>query len=207
MGEEAKCIVGFAGHMIDRPDRKRPRFPPRAEDAVRLEIRNSLSRHIPMVAVSSAACGGDIIFAEESIDLKIPLYIILPFEDRQDFINRSVKYAGSEWVGRFGFVCSKAKEVLFVNPGGFQKEDDFEENQHAIIFFAFGYSQASRIQVVNLILYDPLQIEDNPEGTKNFTRSFLDLSHALGIPCEEIRMDTLRETALRNREEVNDDRY
>jgi hypothetical protein len=171
----APCIMGFAGHMIDSDDREVPRFPRSAESQVRFAIRDCINRYQPQIAVSSAACGGDIIFAEETIALGIPTYIILPFEDQEEFINHSVYFAKDNWVERFYEVIKAAKQVFYVNPRGFESNKDFEENQHAIIFFSLGIQQNLNFQIVNLILYDDKAPGDGPGGTQ----SFLDLCEGL----------------------------
>jgi len=169
------CLMGFAGHMIDDARRKIPRFPPSAESGVRIAIRERLDRYRPKIAVSSAACGGDIIFAEETINLGIPTYIILPFEDNKEFERLSVAFAKKFWVKRFHKVLERAEKIFYVNPGGYESNKDFEENQHAIIFFCLGIQQILKIQIVNIILYDDLAPGDNPGGT----RSFLELCESL----------------------------
>ncbi len=169
--EVARCVMGFVGHMIDRPPRVFPRFPEAAEPMARAAIREVLQRYEPEAAVSSAACGGDIIFAEEALSLRISTYIILPFADEQKFIELSVAYPGADWVERFHNVCRGAAAVFQVSPGGYRGPADFEANQQAVIFFTLGYSKAVGVQIVNLVLYDDTQPFDGPYGTT----SFLDL--------------------------------
>lgn len=181
----AKCIMGFAGHMIDQPSRSSPRFPESVESKVRAAIRDALLRYQPQIAVSSAACGGDIIFAEEALNLNIPTYIILPFEDKEEFIKMSVICAGEHWRKRFHAICSKSKRVCYVRAGGYTGEKDFEGNQHAVVFFTLGFSEAVNMQIMNLILYDDTQPGDGPGGTK----SFLDLCKGL----ERLGFDILYE--------------
>jgi hypothetical protein len=200
--EVARYIMGFAGHMIDRPPRVSPRFPKAAEPMVRAAIREALQRYKPEVAVSSAACGGDIIFAEEALSLRIPTYIILPFADEEKFIELSVSYPGMDWVERFHNVCRGAAGVFYVNSGSYRSTADFEENQHAIIFFTLGYSMAVGIQVVNLILYDDTEPFDGPYGTT----SFLDLCTGLkqlgfGLSLERIDMAKIR-NSITNQEKI-----
>lgn len=179
MGMIARCIMGFAGHMIDDPQRPVPRFPPAAEPMVRSAIRECLERYQPEIALSSAACGGDIIFAEEAIELKIPIYIILPFEDIGEFITQSVSFPkdGKRWVKRFYNVLKGAKQIFYVNPGTYDSPKDFEETQHAIIFFSLGLQETLKIQIVNIILYDDLDPTSKKTGGTN---SFLEL-------CEQLK--------------------
>jgi len=185
---EVDCILAFAGHMIDQPNRPSPRFPPWAESAVRSEIHKAITRLSPVVGISSAACGGDIIFAEVILERKIPLYVILPFQDREDFINRSVGFAGEEWVRRFRKVCNQAASPpYFAKPGGHKHDRDFEDSQRAVIFFALGFAAAMNMQPICLLLYDDTQPGDEVGGT----RSFLELCINLEIPYEIIDIKTI----------------
>lgn len=183
-----RCVVAFAGHMIDQPTRNSPRFPPWAEEAVQIAVREAIARLSPTVAASSAACGGDIIFAEEILRQKIPLYVILPFKDRENFIQHSVAYAGEKWVDRFKNVCNDAESVYFVKPGPYEADRDFLDNQHAIIFFAQGLAAAARMDLTCLILFDDTQPGDGIGGTV----SFFKLLNGLGIEFDAINMATVR---------------
>jgi len=185
--------MGFAGHMIDRPLRQTPRFPPIIEPGVRLAIQEKLNAYQPELAVSSAACGGDIIFIEEALKNNIPTFIILPFEDRDDFIGHSIAYAGSDWVDRFNNICSKVLRVFYVNPGGYNTDSDFEENQHAIVFFTLGFSRALNVQTIHLLLFDETQPVDGTGGTK----SYLDLCVGLNLLFEKIDLAKIRKQYIK----------
>jgi hypothetical protein len=194
---EAPCILAFAGHMIDEPDRSCPRFPPEAADAVRSAIRRRILSLSPVAAVSSAACGGDIIFAEEILRQGIPLYVILPFQDKEEFISRSVSFAGPQWLERFNQVCRQASDPpLFVKPGGYRSDRDFEDCQRAVLFFGLGYAKAKEMQFVALLLCDYEQLGDAIGGT----RSFLELCEQRNLLYEEISMAKILDSLQRDRE-------
>lgn len=183
------CIVAFAGHMIDQCNRAMPRFPSYAEPAVRTRIGAVIRRLSPAAVVSSAACGGDIIFAEEALKLDTRLYVILPFENQHDFLEHSVEYAGNQWVDRFAHVCDHATPApLFVKSGGYTGDHNFEDNQRALIFFAMGVAAAQNLPLKSLILCDEAQLGTQIGGT----RSFLELCHDLRIPYEIIDVARLR---------------
>src|SRR6202011_6183393 len=55
-------VVVFVGHMIDRPDRKSPRFPRSLEPLVASAIRERLRQIDGRIGYASAACGSDILF-------------------------------------------------------------------------------------------------------------------------------------------------
>lgn len=187
---EQHCVVAFAGHMIDQQSRPVPRFPPAAEGAVRVRIRQLIAQLAPQAAIASAACGGDIIFAEEILRYGAPLYVILPFADRADFVKYSVAHAGAEWIHRFEQVCAQATLApYFVKPGCYRDDKDFEDNQRALLFFALGVAAARNMRLVCLILCDEKQLGDQIGGT----RSFLEMCRDLGVPHQLIDIAALRE--------------
>lgn len=102
---ETKKAIVFSGHMIDKEDRKEPRFPKEREDEVREKIRANVKEIIGakadnFVGVAGGACGGDILFHEvcKELGIKSGMYLALPPDK---FIVESVKFAGNSWVDRF----------------------------------------------------------------------------------------------------------
>ena len=97
--------------MIDAPQRKQPRFPAHKERSVKHEIEKYLTSETKytthqLTGIAGGACGGDILFHELCIDLKIysEIYLALPIEE---FKNASVSFAGLEWEERFERVIKK----------------------------------------------------------------------------------------------------
>jgi hypothetical protein len=104
-------ILLFTGHMIDKPDRKEPRFPASKELAVRQRIREIIEEErknseLNYKGIAGGACGGDILFHEVCGELKIEteIYLALP---REKFIVESVQFAGPQWVERFNSLYNK----------------------------------------------------------------------------------------------------
>lgn len=183
------CILTFAGHMIDRHDRVSPRFPSYAEDAVRLLIAQSIAQTEPSAVVCSAACGGDIIFAEEALRYGAQLYLIMPFESQIDFLYHSVAYAGSQWVERFYYIFGRTTQrPYYVRPNGYTSDQNFEDNQRAMTFFALGLAAAQSASLSSLVLCDPDQLGHQIGGTG----SFLQLCHDSHIPYSIIDIARLR---------------
>src|SRR6478735_9361271 len=63
-------VVVASGHMVDTPDRARPRFPPDQVDRVTREARAVLARWSvgpETTLVTQGARGADIIVAEEAL--------------------------------------------------------------------------------------------------------------------------------------------
>jgi hypothetical protein len=95
----------FTGHMVDKPGREHPRFPPSNEQAVTKIIDDIIEqekskRQGDILGIAGGACGGDIIFHEvcRKHGIKSQLYLALP---RDQFIFESVQFAGIRWVERF----------------------------------------------------------------------------------------------------------
>ena len=110
-------IAIFAGHMIDGPSRRMPRFPAEREKPVRDRIRERISAYgSPVIGFSSAACGADILFLEEVAKSGGETHIVLPF-DMEQFIEESVAcVAGGNWTARFHDVLGRAKSLTIASP-------------------------------------------------------------------------------------------
>ena len=111
----------FAGHMIDAPGRTTPRFPATAVPSARQAIERILDSLISTpedLAISSGACGGDLLFAQTVLVRGLRLLLPLPFEERR-FLQESVSFAGKEWADAFAAVRRNARTrvVVLDDPG------------------------------------------------------------------------------------------
>ena len=84
VAETPARLLLFTGHMIDSPGRQQARFPPTrvAEQRAREMIRDAVRAEIELdrgtiLGVSSAACGGDILFQEVCVELRIKTQFFL----------------------------------------------------------------------------------------------------------------------------------
>jgi class 3 adenylate cyclase/tetratricopeptide (TPR) repeat protein len=104
-------VAVFTGHMIDKPERKSPRFPWELETTVRRAITESLVRRNIGMGYCSVACGSDILFAEEILKRNGELHVVLPYE-AEKFIGDSVDIiAGTAWRERCEAVLASAASV------------------------------------------------------------------------------------------------
>jgi hypothetical protein len=109
----------FTGHMVDVPDRKKPRFPVHAERRARAAIRASVANMPwtqpgPTVGLAAAASGGDILFHEVCAELGIATRIMLALPV-DEFLAASVAPAGANWVLRFhALLASHGPENLSI---------------------------------------------------------------------------------------------
>jgi class 3 adenylate cyclase len=109
-------VIVFAGHMIDRPDRATPRFPPQLEAAVAKEICKKIDELDPGFGFASAACGSDILFLEAMLERGAEISIVLPYE-REEFARDSVDFVpDSNWHERFDNVLKRATRVITASP-------------------------------------------------------------------------------------------
>ena len=109
-------VVVFAGHMIDRPERVKGRFPPELEPAVMKELRHRIYKLDPGFGFASAACGSDILFLEAMLDRGAEISIVLPY-DRAEFVRDSVAFvSNSNWRSRFNRVLERANRVITASP-------------------------------------------------------------------------------------------
>jgi hypothetical protein len=95
--------VIISGHMIDSPGRIPPRFPAGAEKPVRLGMERILAeRDIGQqdLAITGGARGADIIGAELCLARGAAVWLLLPLP-KPEFLERSVRLPGSDWVERF----------------------------------------------------------------------------------------------------------
>ena len=96
-------VLLFSGHMIDAPGRKEMRFPadkePTAADAIARTL-DEIDVGSDDLAICSAACGGDLLFAEASLARGVKLQLYIPFEERK-FLHESVDFADADWRRRF----------------------------------------------------------------------------------------------------------
>ena len=151
-------VVVFAGHMIDRPDRPIPRFPPELEGSVREAIRQQLKSLNAGVGYASAACGSDIIFLEEIIKLGGEAHIVLPYNQKQ-FVEDSVDLKrGSEWIDRFESVIRRATDVLTVSEQSMEGGVPFEYTN--LLLHGLANIRAEQLETHMV----PLAVWDGREG-------------------------------------------
>ena len=121
-GTRYRSAILFTGHMVDLPSRTRVRFPPAMEAAASRELAAALDRQLEhvdvseVVAISSLARGGDILFQEHAEERHLASYIVLPFEP-QVFVKKSILGVPTgDWEARFWRVWnrtpSKHREVV-----------------------------------------------------------------------------------------------
>jgi hypothetical protein len=98
-------VILFTGHMIDPPGTTPPRFPDsiraKARQAIFDKVQQELARtEGKVVAIASAASGGDLLFHDVCEELGIEHRLLLPLAPDR-FRNETVSPAGRFWEDRF----------------------------------------------------------------------------------------------------------
>jgi class 3 adenylate cyclase len=108
-------VAVFAGHLIDRPDRVAPRFPPALEDRVRRQLTETLHRYQIGFGYSSAANGGDLLFLEVLHEMGAEQVVVLPY-NREQFLQDSVDFVpGGNWAARYRAALDRAAHVTIAS--------------------------------------------------------------------------------------------
>lgn len=171
----------FAGHMVDSSDRDSPRFP----GAATAMIADAIATGIDDVGVaagsrafSSAAAGGDLLFAEAALGKGLGLTICLPFS-QQRFLASSVAVAGDEWVERYTRVTrAEGVTVRELPVTGSSGSNAYERCNRWMVYQALG---SGAEDVRGLVVWDGDE-GDGSGGTAHMWR----LLKSLDVPVDVI---------------------
>ena len=165
-------IAAFIGHMIDAPNREKPRFAPSMESDVRSAIRSTIVSNDLQVGFSSLACGADILFVEEMLELKREISIILPF-NKNDFRDTSVAFAGQEWVDRFNNILERVSNVTYLTKDNYNGNDYFFQFlAEQIVGEAILRAKLQRSTPKLFAVISNLSIESKVGGTRDLLNSW-----------------------------------
>ena len=165
-------VLIFSGHMVDKPDRDKPRFPDDESyvAAVRQAIAKKLDELHPVIGYCQGACGADLIFAEEMLKRDAEVHLVLPF-DRNDFYITSVDFgfvARRGWRDRFDTVYARsthhyATEELYLGDDTlFAFANKFKSG------LAIAHARRLGVEPVGLVVLD-----SQPQVLKGGTADFL----------------------------------
>ena len=181
-------VAVFSGHMLDRPGRSEPRFPPELEPAVAQLLREKLGELEVGEGYASAACGGDLLFLEVLQDLGATTHIVLPYE-RDAFVRESVDItADGTWKLRFDLAMRAAGEnVSVVSPHPVEAGGISYEFANWILHgLASMRAEQLATELVGIAVWNGRQ-GDGPGGTSAAVQRW----RRLGMRVEVIRVDRL----------------
>lgn len=159
-------VLAFAGHMIDAPDRKIPRFPASIEGKVKDFIKAAIRTLQASIGYCSLACGADILFAEAMLEEGGEVHILMPF-NKHDFVHTSLGFAGEQWVNRFEALHSKYPNT-FITHDHYGGNDDLFSLLGKVIFgAAILRSQTFHQEPYLLTVLSELDMKRREGGTRD----------------------------------------
>ncbi len=161
-------VLLFSGHMVDRPDRKLPRFPASRVAAAGRAIEAELDRlgvRAGDRAVTSGASGGDLLFGSACLARGAAVEVYLPYA-RDRFVQSSVLPGGTHWLAKLDDVLAHPLTTLCVMPPA---DDDAEDGN------AFARCNLAMLQraldlargPIDLICLWDGSVGDGPGGTEH----------------------------------------
>ena len=196
----APRVIAFSGHMIDRPDRRVPRFPPALEGRVAAALRDRIAALGPSIGYSQAACGGDLLFLEAMQAAGAQTQVVLPF-NAAAYLDSSVRFAGDAWVRRFEDVLARATRVVVATDEAFLGDDVlFEHAGNLIQGMAFLRARELSTEPLMLTVREP----ESPVlvgGTAATARHWIERSGRVDvIDLAALRREGARADATRPRQ-------
>ena len=184
-------IILFTGHLLDKIDRTSARFPYRlireVKTLIEIEVEQIMKKGVPLMAVSSLAAGGDMLFASEMVRRHVPLSVFLPFE-KERFLADSVKYLKDlpsedpkEWEDHFHENMSKASQVIVTHSNGLSPEEAYSACNQAMLAFALNLTKNLPSKIMALAL-----IQNTSEIKKGGAADFVNQLESTGINVKKI---------------------
>jgi hypothetical protein len=160
----APSVVVVSGHMVDAPDRPRPRFPADQVERVGAIVRAAFEAWgvgASTTVITGGARGADLIGAEAAVELgaKVRILLALPPDE---FEAQSVALEGTDWAQRFRAVLETAEVEVVEHPSG---ADVFGDTNAHMIELARALDPEPHAVVV----WDG-QEGDGPGGTRDFLK-------------------------------------
>ena len=171
---EFEKVVVSSGHMIDKPDRTKPRFPPEKETVVRKYIAQALADWQigeKDLGISGGARGGDILFAECCLErgAHVRLLIALP---EQEFLNQSVRLSGGNWEARYFALRNNPNvEIWFQHERGKPVAEGLSPFESANLWMIdTAREEAGSAKLYAVLVWDENSAGDGPGGTAHFAK-------------------------------------
>jgi class 3 adenylate cyclase/tetratricopeptide (TPR) repeat protein len=173
-------VVVFAGHMIDRPERATPRFPPQLELRVHASIRDRLKKLNAGVGYASAACGSDIMFLETLIEAGGEAHVVLPYNQKQ-FMEDSVEIIpDTDWGARCEQMLRRATDVLVASEQRMEGGVPFEYTNLLLHGLASIRAEQLETELIPLVVWDG-QRGDGPGGTASVVEHWQELGYRVEV--------------------------
>jgi serine/threonine protein kinase len=176
-GWKPRQVFLFSGHMIDRPNRQKPRFPAEREGIAAAAIRaklDELDAGPQDLALCSGACGGDLLFAEACLQRGLRLQVRIPF-DEPTFLNNSVNFAGIQWRDRYYAMKNHPDTQVLTMPEEVGPETEGSPYARNNLWMMYNALVRGPERVRFICLWDGKE-GDGPGGTKQMLDSVFEHS-------------------------------
>jgi class 3 adenylate cyclase len=178
-------VVLFSGHMIDRPDRLQPRFPPELEPAVRKSIRAWLRAHNGLIGFASAACGGDLLFLEAIHELGGETHVVLPYH-ADEFVAESVELPGAgNWRARFETQLQSSRVVVASSSRPLDGGLAYDYANHLVHGLGLVRARELETELLGLAVWDG-RAGDGRGGTSSAVAHW----QQRGVPVHRVQLET-----------------
>src|SRR4051812_4964515 len=160
---EPPRVVVVSGHMVDTPDRPRPRFPPSEVPRVAAEVAAALDGWAvgpSTTLVTGGARGADILAAEAALARGASVRLVLALPPG-GVVAGSVALPGSDWTRRFRGLLRDADVEVVDGPDA----DVFTLANERILAIARGLDE----HPYAIVVWDG-ERGDGPGGTEDFVR-------------------------------------
>lgn len=191
-----KRVFLFSGHMIDKADRAEARFPaamePLAQQAIAAKLAE-LGAGADDLAITSAACGGDLLFVEACQARGVRIEVYLPYE-APVFLQHSVTFAGEDWQKRFNAMKDVTSIQVFEMPerlgAGPEGVSAYMRNNRWMLYSALAHGP-SKVRFVSL--WDG-QKGDGPGGTEDMVATVRKYSGEVHVLDAKALLKQFKET-------------
>jgi hypothetical protein len=148
-------VALFAGHRLDEPERKHPRFPSDISDRVKQKLRKFLAQMRLDIGIASAADGSDILFHECLQGMGKRTHVVLP-SPAAHFRARIAEAAGEAWMARFDAVLEKAGSIEIASASSFENDtaDIYALCADFMMGIALDMAHTFDAELVPLVIWD-----------------------------------------------------
>lgn len=193
---QPRRVFLFSGHMIDKADRAQARFPAAMEPLVKDALAKKLEElaiSADDLAITSGACGGDLLFVEHCLARGIRVEMNIPF-DVPAFLQSSVVFAGEGWQKRFNAVKENPLLKVFVMPERLgavpQNVNPYARNNRWMLYSALAYGP-EKVRFISL--WDGAK-GDGAGGTEDMVATVKQYSGEVHILDARAILNKLKET-------------
>jgi hypothetical protein len=117
------------------------------------------------VAISSGACGGDLLFAESCLQRRLRVEIYLPLM-QEEFVKESINFAGEHWREKFFWVKERAR-LCHIMPQELGPTPPGEDSFACVNLWMLDQALAYGTRKVSFICLWDGRAGDGPGGTKH----------------------------------------